>query len=142
MKRFAAIATVVLSVGCAHTDREELVGTWVVASVKRRPDGPSQAGTLVLNRDGAFQANDLPYFPILLSDREDTRTSGRGTWKLVGSRWDQEVQLSFDQFDGRTGVPASFAFTGLECVGILRCDEIGYFVGDPDQVERVVFRKR
>ena len=82
----------------------------------------------------------FPFFPVLGSDAESTTTSGVGTWTMKGTRWERELSLQFKELSGRPEIVGGLQ-TYLVCQGKGTSGRLFYFVGDPDQNERIVYRR-
>jgi len=117
-------------------ERDDIVGTWVYESGA----GNAKSGRLVFRADGTFTARMLPFFPVLGSDAESTTTSGVGTWTMKGTRWERELSLQFKELSGRPEIVGGLQ-TYLVCQGKGTSGRLFYFVGDPDQNERIVYRR-
>ena len=118
----------------------ELAGVWKVESrCGARP--PTHATTLTLDPGGDFTAVSVPTELMCADGPINEFLSGTGSWSLIGAFGKSRVLLRF-----KTLVKAdtrSLPF-GTEMFTEKRNSQVYlfYFLGDPDENQRVIFSKR
>ena len=135
-----------LIVGC-KTDKwraDEFEGAWRLESVGGVPlqTGATDA-TFTLNHDGRFIAKSLPHGFLQLDDvKPDQLYSGAGTWSLSWKNSSREVRVSLI-FRSVDGINVRHLPYGAELFiqGSKRDPRLFYFKGDPDENQRIVFRR-
>lgn len=137
------IGVLMLTFGCNANKwtSDEFEGTW-------RPEtdsvAPSQtSATITLQHDGRFTASSLPSGFLRLEDAKSGQgLSGSGTWSLArndGGR-EERVRLTFTSVDGSNGRNLPYGVE-LFIQGSSKKPRLFYFKGDPDEAQRVVFRR-
>jgi hypothetical protein len=128
--------------GCSKVSSSELAGTWVVDEVSRRRlpvELQKASARIVLDENGAFTASDLPglfYIPPGPAQLE----SGRGVWKLVSEKDQQQIQLNFHEILNREEINFPYG-THLNVSRAWFAITLFYSLGDPDEGRRVNFEK-
>jgi hypothetical protein len=141
-----AIVVVALAfAGCERTvSKSEVMGTWKMTDDSRKRIGPGaagMAGTISLDPDGTFAAQEMPATLLGEGGAAPTRpVSGKGTWKLAVREGSQNVELVFDAIGSPPGTPVPYGaqldvWAGRSTVLLF------YFKGDPDSGIRIEFEK-
>jgi len=131
-------------VGCRSVESTDLAGTWVMKDTSRQvlPAGLQKASAkIVMESNGTFVASDIPalfYFPGQHDARLET---GSGVWKLVTRDGEHQVQLNFQQIKGWNEDNLPFG-TQLNVSRAWSAVNLFYFVGDPDEGQRIEFEKK
>jgi hypothetical protein len=111
------------------------------ASRQVLPAGLQKASAkIMMASNGTFVASDLPgifYFPGQHDARLET---GSGVWKLATREGEQQVQLKFKKIRDWKENDLPFG-TQLDVSRAWTAVNLFYFVGDPDQGERIDFEK-
>ena len=148
MPRIILIAAFIVAgvIGCHGTNvtADELAGTWVMtdASQQNLPAALQKASArIVLDTNGIFTASDMALDGLLPGDfRRVQLATGSGVWKLVSREGRSEIQLDFYLLmDNREQTPFG---TQLYISKFWTPARLFYFLGDPDQGQRVEFEKR
>jgi len=137
------LGVLMLTIGCNANKwtSDEFEGIW-------RPEtgsgAPSQtSATITLQHDGRFIARSLPSGFLRLEDvKPGQGLSGSGTWSLTrndGGR-EERVRLTFTSVEGSKGRNLPYG-AELFIQGSSKKPRLFYFKGDPDEGQRVVFRR-
>jgi hypothetical protein len=132
-------------VGCqAKWRNDQFEGTWRVDTSDSPASGArSIAMTFTLGQDGRFVASSVSSDFLELDDlKPDRLLSGSGTWSLtrLDPEGEERLRLSFKKVEGSTGRNLPYG-AELFIQGSSREPRLFYFIGDPDESQRVVFRQ-
>jgi hypothetical protein len=138
------LGVLVLTMGCNANKwtSDEFEGIW-------RPETgngvqPQTPASITLQHDGRFIASSLPSGFLRLEDVKPGQVlSGDGTWSLTrndGGR-EERVRLTFTSVEGSTGRNLPYG-AELFIQGSSKEPRLFYFKGDPDEAQRVVFRRQ
>ena len=140
------LGVVMLTTSCKANKwrSDEFEGSW-----RLETDGgiPTQTAatvaTFMLGHDGRFIAKSLPHGFLQLDDvKPDQLYSGSGTWSLTWNDSSQEVRV-FLIFRSVEGINVRHLPYGAELFiqGSKNDPRLYYFKGDPDENQRVIFRR-
>ncbi len=90
--------------------------------------------------NGTFVASDLPGIFYSPGQHDARLETGSGVWKLVTREGEQQVQLKFQKIRDWKENDLPFG-TQLDVSRAWTAVNLFYFVGDPDQGERIDFEK-
>ena len=133
-----------LSCKSAEVTPDKLAGTWVMSDSSREylpPPLPKASARIILNLNGTFIASDLPLDGLLHDDPKLVKlVAGSGEWRIVSLDGRREVQIDFHvATQGIDQTPYGmqlYVSKSLTPMGLF------YFLGDPDQGQRLDFEKR
>jgi hypothetical protein len=140
------VGAVLLITGCKTKSwrSDQFVGIWRSETDKATASGTAPiATTLTLDSDGRFVASSLrPDFLRLEDVKPNQVISGSGTWSLTGrdSEGEERLRLTFTSVEGSTGRNLPYG-AELFIEGSSKEPRLVYFIGDPDENQRVAFRK-
>jgi hypothetical protein len=130
---------------CQTVKSQELTGTWVISMTSRQrflsAEQQNIAGTIILNADGNFVAEELPKDLLYRKPIGGLSVSGSGVWKLIDDGGVQRILLEFRAIT--EGQQDTLPFGTLLNVssGFSRTT-LNYFQGDADLGRRVDFEKK
>jgi hypothetical protein len=133
-----------LSCKSAEVTPDKLAGTWVMSDSSREylpPPLRKASARIILNVNGTFIASDLPLDGLLHDDPKLVKlVAGSGEWRIVSLDGRREVQIDFHvATQGIDQTPYGmqlYVSKSLPPMGLF------YFLGDPDQGQRLEFEKR
>ena len=132
VRRFGlCVFAVLFLIGCSQT-KTDVVGTWVMSESSSQYVPTQLRGStpkLVINSDGTFSASNMPGSFHFSS--EIISNTGQGKWTRITDEGQDDIQLTFDgSYGGQLLVSDSWGGPTLS-----------YFLGDPDQVHRIEFKR-
>ena len=139
------VAAISLTTGCKTKSwtSDEFEGIWHLETGSRATSQTaSTVATFKLEHDGRFIASSLPPDFLRLEDVKPNQVlSGSGTWSLRrDSEGEERLLLTFTNVEGGTGQDLPYG-AELFIQGPSRDPGLFYFIGDPDENQRVVFRR-
>jgi hypothetical protein len=133
-----------LSCGGKTVTPKELVGAWQISDASRHflpGELRMSSSKIVLDPDGTFRASEMSLDGLVRGDPKQIRlATGNGVWRIVSRKGRSQVLLEFNtapdnsgpgQFEMPVNVSNSWSTRGLS-----------YFLGDPDEGQRIEFEKR
>jgi hypothetical protein len=145
MLRVTPLAFLLLSVlGCKGVQPSDLTGSWVMTDASRQflPDKLRKASAkIVLNADGSFVVSDVPGLFYVPGRRDMRLEAGSGSWKLVSREGDQQIQLDFYAIPDWSNTELPYGMQ-LDVSKGWSQTKLFYFLGDPDEGQRIEFAKR
>jgi len=134
------VGATLLIVGCEpkRWTNDQFEGTWHVEA--NNPNATTGA-TLTLTRDGKFVATSVPATFLGINDGKHM-LSGTGTWSIIqlDSAYDKRMQFTFTKVEGITLQNLPWG-AQLLIQGSNKTPQLFYYVGDPDDGRKVVFRR-
>ena len=143
---FLLLGVVMLTTSCKTNilRSDEFEGSWRLETDGGiPPQAAANVATFALGHDGRFTAKSLPPSFLRLDDvKTDQVLAGSGTWALSrtdGGR-DERVRLTFTSVEGSDFRNLPYG-AELFIQGSNKDPRLYYFKGDPDENQRVIFRR-
>jgi hypothetical protein len=148
MSRITLVAVLIVAavVGCNRTGvtAGSLAGTWIMTDHSREhlPTALQTASArIILDPNETFVASNMPLDGMTSTDPERVElATGSGAWKLVSREGRSEIQLDF-QLITENKQQHSFG-TQVYISKFWNKTGLFYFLGDPDQGQRIEFEKK
>ena len=134
-------------IGCKAAGSSDVVGTWTLTAQSRQGlpiDFRNALTRIVVSADESFVASELPeeLYPLPPYEMKARMRldSGSGLWRIVSSDGAQRLELEFQTLagehkDGRYSFPLTIS-KGWSTVSL------SYFLGDPDQAQRIDLERK
>jgi hypothetical protein len=129
--------------GCKGIKPGDLTGIWLIKDASREvlpAELRVPSSRIVLNADGSFSAYDMPAVFHTPPDPPHL-DSGGGQWKLLSRQNKLQVQLDFYTKSGAKLSNGPFT-TQLNIIRSWSALKLSYFIGDPDEGQRIDLEKR
>ena len=134
------VCVILLIVGCGpkRWTSDLFEGTW---RVEVNNLNATAGATLTLSRDGKFTATSVPATFLGIADGKQV-LSGAGTWSIIqlDSAYDKRLQFTFTKVEGINLQNLPWG-AQLLVQGSNKTPQLFYYVGDPDDGRKVVFRR-
>jgi hypothetical protein len=143
---FLLLGVVMLTTSCKMNKfrSDDFEGSWRLETDSGiPPQAAANVATFALGHDGRFTAKSLPPSFLRIDNvKTDQALAGSGTWALTrtdGGR-EERVRLTFTSVEGSNGRNLPYG-AELFIRGSNKDPRLYYFKGDPDENQRVTFRR-